>query len=251
MLDLSIDGHVHTAFSAGRDSITVLVASAEQAGLREMTLSDQAGPNTSWLPAYLATIQRARQRTDVVLRAGVEVEAIAQDGWLAFPEDLTGLEVVSVAIGALPLPSGLADPATVRTLIESGALRVDDVVETLVTVTARALDRMGRYAPTRLARPLEFLTRMGLADSELETEALAAVADACLRTGTVVEVSERHRAPSTAVARMFAAAGVRLTAASDARQAREIGRWRYVEQVSQAVADAPAPAVEAAGGVTV
>lgn len=240
MLDLSVDGHVHTAFSAGRDSVTVLVAAAEQAGLRELTLADQAGPHTSWLPAYLATIHRARLRTDVVLRAGVEVEAIAQDGWLAFPEDLTGLEVVSVAIGALPLPTGLADPATVRALVENGVFAAADVVEILVDVTVKSMERMGRYAPTRLARPLEFLTRMGLADSQIQSEALSALAAACLRTSTVVEVSERHRAPSSTVADAFVDAGVRLVAASDARQARDLGRWRYVDQMARTV-QAPAP----------
>ena len=230
MLDLAVDHHVHTAFSAGRDSVLLLVAAAEQAGLRELTLADQAGPDTPWLPAYLATIQRARRRTDVILRAGVEVEAIAHDGWLAMP-DLSGLEVVSVAIGALPMPAGLADPGTVRTLVDAGTLRLVDVVEMLVAVTARALERMGRYAPTQLARPLEFLTRMGFDPDEVDPAALRELAAACRRTGTVVEVSERHRSPSADVAALFAAEGVRLVAASDARHSREVGRWRYVEQV--------------------
>ena len=229
MLDLAVDHHVHTAFSAGRDSVLLLVAAAEEAGLRELTLADQAGPDTSWLPTYLATIHRARQRTDVQLRAGVEVEAIAHDGWLAFP-DLSGLEVVSVAIGALPMPAGLADPATVRALVDSGTLRVSDVVEMLVSVTARALDRMGRYAPTQLARPLEFLTRMGVQAEEVDPAALAELAGACRRAGTLVEVSERHRTPGPDVAAAFAAAEVRLVAASDARQAREVGRYRYVTE---------------------
>ncbi len=232
MLDLDVDSHVHSAFSTGRDSVNVLVAAAEAAGLREMTLADRAGPDSSWLPNYLATIQRAQQRTDVVLRAGVEVQAISPDGWVAFPEDLTGVEVVSVAIGVLPLPDGPADPVAVRALVDSGELQIPDVVEMLVSVTTKALDRMGRYAPTRLARPLEFLNRMEVADSEIDAAALAELADACRRTGPVVEVSERHRTPSLGPAGALAAAGVRLTAASDARQAREIGRWRYVEELA-------------------
>src|SRR4051794_35391664 len=121
MLDRTVDTHVHTAFSAGRDSVSVLVAAAERLGLTELTFADEAGPETVWLPSYLATIQRAQQRTDVALRAGVEVEAIGTDGWLAFPSDLSGLDVVSVAVGALPMPSGLAGPETVKALIEAGA----------------------------------------------------------------------------------------------------------------------------------
>jgi histidinol phosphatase-like PHP family hydrolase len=233
MLELDSDSHVHTAFSAGRDSVPLLVAAAEKARLSELTLADQAGPETPWLPAYLAAIQRAQQRTDLLLRAGIEVEAVARDGWLAFPTDLTGIQVVSVAIGALPMPAGLSDPLTVRGLVHAGVLSVTDVVEMLVTVTVKALDRMGRYAPTRLARPLEFLTRMGLTDDEIDESAALELAAACRRTGTVVEVSERHRSPSPRLTKVFAAAGVRLAAASDALQAREVGRWRYVEQVAQ------------------
>ena len=174
----------------------------------------------------------------MVLRAGVEVEAIAHDGWLALPEDLTGVEVVSVAIAALPMQQGLADPATVRAFVDGGALSVADVVEMLVNVSSRAMERMGRYAPTRLARPLEFLARMGVPDTAVDDAALAELVDACLRTGTAVEVSERYRVPSPDLAARFAAAGVRLLPASDAHQARELGRWRYLEQVSGEMAAA-------------
>jgi putative hydrolase len=99
---------------------------------------------------------------------------------------------------------------------------------------------MGRYAPTQLARPLEFLTRMGVRPEEVDPAALAELAAACRKAGTVVEVSERHRTPSPEVAAVFAAAGVRLVAASDARQAREVGRWRYVEQTGREAATVPA-----------
>src|SRR3954454_12373233 len=123
MIDLFADGHVHTAFSSGRDSVSVLVAAAEQAGLTELTFADRVGPDTSWLPPYLSSIQRAQQRTDLVLRRGVEVEAIGVDGWLAFPSDLSGLEIISVGLNRLPLPAGLLSPDAVRALIENGSMR--------------------------------------------------------------------------------------------------------------------------------
>jgi len=232
MFDLTVDGHVHTAFSSGRDSVLVLVRAAEEAGLRELTLADRAGPETVWLPAYLATIQRAQQRTEVVLRRGVEVEAVGSDGWLAFPGDLAGLEVVSVGVDRLPMPSGLAGPEAVRALVAGGVIRPADVVEMLVTVTARAIERVSRYAPTLLARPLDFLTRAGIDESLIEDSAVVALAAACWESGTVIEVSERHRAPSLRVARLFAAAGVRMVPASDAQQARDVAQWRYARQLS-------------------
>jgi histidinol phosphatase-like PHP family hydrolase len=232
MLDRTVDSHVHTAFSAGRDSVSVLVAAAERLGLTELTFADEAGPETVWLPSYLATIQRAQQRTDVALRAGVEVEAIGTDGWLAFPSDLSGLDVVSVAVGALPMPSGLAGPETVKALIEAGALTRGDVVEMLVTVTARALERVNRYAPTQLARPLAFLGRAGFGACDIDDAAVRQLAEVCRATGTQVEVSERHLAPSPRVSAAFLAGGAKLVPASDARQAGDVGRWRYVDQVA-------------------
>jgi putative hydrolase len=232
MLDLTVDSHVHTAFSAGRDSVSVLVASAEQLGLTELVFCDEAGPETRWMSSYLASIQRAQQRTDLVLRAGVEVEAIGTDGWLAFPADLGGLDVVSVAVGALPMPSGLAGPQTVRALVDAGALTRANVVEMLVTVTARAIERVNRYAPTRLARPLTFLSRAGFTDDDIDDAAVGELAAMCRLTNTQVEISERHLAPSVRIASLFLASGARLVAASDARQASEVGRWRHVERVS-------------------
>lgn len=232
MLDRTVDSHVHTAFSAGRDSVSLLVAAAERLGLTELTFADEAGPETGWLPSYLATIQRAQQRTDVTLRAGVEVEAIGTDGWLAFPSDLGGLDVVSVAVGALPMPSGLAGPETVKALVDAGALTRGDVVDMLVNVTARALERVNRYAPTQLARPLSFLGRAGFTERDIDEAAVRQLADVCRSTGTLVEVSERHLAPSARVAGVFLSAGAKLVPASDARQAGDVGRWRYIDQVS-------------------
>ncbi|GGM60671.1 hydrolase [Dactylosporangium sucinum] len=242
MIDLSADGHVHTAFSSGRDSVSVLVAAAEQAGLTELTFADRVGPDTSWLPPYLASIQRAQQRTDVVLRRGVEVEAIGIDGWLAFPSDLSGLEVISVGLNRLPLPAGLLSPDAVRGLVDNGTMRALDVIDQVVTVTGLAVERVSRYAPTRLARPLDFLARSGIDESAVPDAALAELVEALRVNGTVVEVSERHRLPGTRLVRACVEQGVRLVAASDAVRAGEVGVFRYVREVSAALADEAATA---------
>ena len=163
MIDLSRDAHVHTAFSAGHDSVSVLVAAAEAAGVTELTFADRVGSDTAWLPSYVATIERAQKRTDVVLRRGVEVEAIGVDGWLAFPSDLGQLEVISLGISRLPTPGGLLGPDQVRAQLDRGVLAAAEVVDRLVSVLCLAMERVGRYAPTTLARPLEFLAQAGAA----------------------------------------------------------------------------------------
>lgn len=232
MIDLCHDAHVHTAFSAGRDSVSVLVCAAERAGLAELTFADRVGPDSGWLSSYLASIRRAQQRTELTLHIGAEVEAIGTDGWLAFPMDLGGLEVISVGLNRLPLPAGLVGPEVVRSLVAAGTIRPLDVVEQAVTVTALAVERVSRYAPTLLARPLEFLARAGIDAAEIPASAVDALAAACRVHGTVVELSERHQAPSAPVVRGFIEAGVRVAAVTDARRADEVGRWGYVRQVS-------------------
>jgi histidinol phosphatase-like PHP family hydrolase len=240
MIDFRHDGHVHTAFSSGQDSVSVLVAAAERAGLTELTLADTVGPDTGWLPSYLASIHRAQQRTDVILRRGVEVEAIGVDGWLAFPSDLSGLEVISVGINRLPLPAGLLGPEATRAAIEAGTLTAMDVIQQLVHVSALAIERVSRYAPTQLARPLHFLAQAGIDEAAVPDSAVAALAAACRVNGTVVEVSERHRLPSLRLARAFLNAGVRLTPASDARRAGELGVWQYAPELASGLTPVPA-----------
>ena len=232
MIDLSADGHVHTAFSSGRDSVSVLVAAAEKAGLTELTFADRVGPDTSWLAPYLSSIQRAQQRTDLVLRRGVEVEAIGIDGWLAFPSDLNGLEVISVGLNRLPLPAGLLSPDVVRGLIANGTMRALDVIDQVITVTGLAMERVSRYAPTRLARPLEFLSRSGIDEAAVPDTALAELVEACRANGTVVEISERHSLPGMRLIQACLDGGVRLVATSDAIRASEVGFYRYVREVA-------------------
>lgn len=239
MIDLSRDAHVHTAFAAGHDSVSVLVAAAEAAGITELTFADRVGSDTGWLPSYIATIERAQKRTDVALRRGVEVEAIGVDGWLAFPSDLGQLEIISLAISRLPTPAGLLGPDLVRTNLDNGILTADEVAERLVGVLCLAMERVGRYAPTTLARPLEFLAQAGIAESTVDEAVIGALAEACQSTGTAVELSERHRLPTRRVAQAMAAAGVKTIAASDAYTARDVGRWQYLEDLATDLAGFP------------
>lgn len=236
MIDLAADGHVHTAFSSGLDSVSVLVAAAEVAGLEELTFADRVGPDTGWLSSYLSSIQRAQQRTDLVLRRGVEVEAIGMDGWLAFPADLAGLEIISVGLSRLPMPAGLLNADAARALLDDGTMRALDLIEQLVSVTAFAVERVSRYAPTRLARPMDFLTRAGIEESTIPDAAINDLVAACHANGTVVEVSERHHAPGRRLAQACLDAGVRLVAVSDAYRAGEVGRYRYARELDSELA---------------
>ena len=230
-VDLRSDGHVHTGFAAGRDSVGLVVSAADAAGLTSVTFADQVGPDTTWLPAYADTIRRARRRTELTLRIAAEVEVVQRDGWLAWPADFGPLEAVSVAVSRLPLADGPVAPRDVRAMLATGELTPEQVAETVVTATIKGMDRAARYAPVQLARPLNLLTQVGLDDSVVTPEVLDALATACRLTGTAVEISEAWRGPSPRVVTMLREAGVVLIAASDARYAGEVGRWQYLRRV--------------------
>jgi histidinol phosphatase-like PHP family hydrolase len=231
LIDLTADAHVHTGFAIGRDSVGALVTAAERVGLSCLTFADIVTPSSTWLPVYQKSILRAQQRTEVTLRIAVEVEIARPDGWMDFPEDLGGLDEISVAVSRLPLASGPADARRVQELMRTGVLSQVDVVELAVEATAKAVERASRYAPSQLARPLNLLWQLGIDEAQIEDAVFEPLVEACRVTGTVLEVSESWRTPSIRVAGLFAAAGVPLVAASDARDVAQLGQWRHVARV--------------------
>ncbi len=230
-LDLRADGHVHTGFGVGRDSVGVIVSAAAFAGLTSVTFADQVSTDTRWLSAYSDTIRRARQRTELTLRVAAEVEVVRPDGWLAWPADLGQLDVVSVAVSRLPLAQGPVGAREVRSMLAAGRLTPEQVVEIVVTATVKGMERASRYAPAQLARPLSLLARVGIGDAAMTPEMLDAFAGACRLTGTTLEISEAWRSPLPGVVAMLRRADVAMVAASDARYAGEVGQWQYVRRV--------------------
>ena len=231
VLDLTIDAHVHTGFAAGRDAVGVVVSAADAAGLSALTFADQAGPETAWLPAYADSVRRAQRRTEMRLRLAAEVEVVRPDGWLALPADPSSLDAFSVAVSALPLPTGVFGPREVRAMLIAGTISADRVAEALLTATTRGLERASRYAPAQLARPLCLIAQVGLDEAVLTPDLIDALATTCRATGTVVEISEAWRSPSPRVVALLRAAGVAVVPASDARYAAEVGRWQYLRRV--------------------
>lgn len=240
LIDLAADAHVHTGFSVGRDSVGAIVTAAERVGIEHLTFADAVTPRSNWLPVYQKSILRAQQRTDVKLKIAVEVEIVRPDGWMDFPVDLGGLDIISVGASRLPLPSGPTEPRQVQELMRTGVLSPVNVVDIAVTSSVQALERASRYAPTQLARPLNVLWQLGIDEAELDDAVFAPLVDAARCTHSAIEVSESWRTPSPRLTAMFAAAGVPLLAASDARDVAQLGQWRYVARVLSGLAMAEA-----------
>jgi putative hydrolase len=133
----------------------------------------------------------------------------------------------------------------VRRMLEQGALRPADVVETLVTAYLNALDRVVDRAQAVLAHPFGLLAEIGLTEDDVAEDVLRTLTEGCRAVGAMVQVSERWRCPSVRVTQQFVAAGVRLVAASDAYRARDLGRWEHVSRVA-ALLQVPVPAPSAA-----
>ncbi|MEV6297998.1 hydrolase [Actinoplanes sp. NPDC051861] len=230
-LDLRVDAHVHTGFSAGRDAVGVVVSAADRAGLSALTFADQAGPETTWLTAYADAVRRARHRTELKLRVAAEVEVVRPDGWLALPSDLAQLDALSVAVSGLPYGDDLLDARELRRRLTAGVLTAEQAAEALVAATVKGIERASRYVPSQLARPLALLTQAGVDDTVVSAALVGDLAAACRTTGTVVEISEAWRSPSPRLVEMLREAGVTLVPASDARYAAEVGRWQYLRRV--------------------
>jgi putative hydrolase len=232
LLDLRADHHARTLFCGGADTLVEVVRSAERAGLTTVGITDWLPADADWLPAYASAIDRARGRTHLRLLAGAAAEILDRDGTLDLPHQLVGVDHIAVVSRRLPLDSGPAATAEVQRLLHSGALAPRDAVEILVTGYLNALDAAAQRAQAVLARPFSILPEIGLTEDEVDDAALAAVVDACRATGAAVEVNEAWQCPSPRVACALAEAGVRLVAASDAYDARDVGKWSHVLTVA-------------------
>ncbi len=111
------------------------------------------------------------------------------------------------------------------------------LVEAGQDVVVHALD--GRHHEQQagrgqLAHLFSLLPKIGLHESELLDEHVAAIADAAVRTGTTVEVNEKWRCPGPRVVLQLAAAGVTLVGSTDSHEATTVGRYSWVADAASA-----------------
>jgi histidinol phosphatase-like PHP family hydrolase len=90
-----VDYHIHTTYSDGYNTIDQYVEAAEMHGLEEIAFTDHVWRSSEWVPDYIADIEDARQKTDVVLYAGAEAKIIDDSGCVDIvPEDAEMLDFV-------------------------------------------------------------------------------------------------------------------------------------------------------------
>ena len=229
------DMHVHSTFSDGRDPIEGNVAEAESLGLEQLTCVDHVRADTGWVPEYVAAVRRIAAGTDVELACGIEAKLLDTTGALDLPPATEGVDVIYAADHQVPLAEGPTHPREVKERIASGDLAAGDVLEAIVTSTARALDR---ETPVVIAHFFSILPKIGLAEADAPEELIDWLAAETARTGQRIEVSERWRCPSADTLRPFARRGVPILLSTDSHSRDTIGRYDHCLDVLRDLGEA-------------
>jgi putative hydrolase len=185
---------------------------------------DHVRASTDWVPNYVAAVNRLRSQTRVELRCGIEAKLMDTSGALDLPEHIDGVDAIYAADHQVPLDIGPTHPREVRERIAGGDLRAADVIDALLTSTARALDRPQRVV---IAHFLSILPKIGLTEADVPLEGLETLAEATKRTGQEIEISERWRCPSAETLRPFKSRGVPIVLSTDSHKRGTIGRYEY------------------------
>ncbi|MGY2065326.1 histidinol-phosphatase [Blastococcus sp. SYSU DS0619] len=235
-LDLLLtDHHVHSTWSDDAISAPMenLVA-ARDTGLASIRMVDHVRTTTAWVPGFLAEVAALPRIDGLEVLTGVEAKILDASGRLDVPDDLVvgpgGVDRILIADHQFPGPDGPWSPR--RTLEEMAAgLSAGDALSILVEATVRAMDRAGRG---QLAHLFSLLPKIGMHESELLDEHIAAIASAAVGTGTTVEVNEKWRCPGPRVVLALAAAGVTLVGSTDSHEATTVGRYSWVADAASA-----------------
>ncbi|QGQ19829.1 histidinol-phosphatase [Cellulomonas sp. JZ18] len=228
---LDEDHHVHSTFSDDAVSTPAQnLAAAARAGLRRVRMVDHVRTTSTHVPAMLAAVRALPPVDGLEVLTGVEAKVLDTGGRVDAPADVLaalgtpdGPDRVLLADHQLPGPDGPWSPRTVRERLDAGAVRPADVVEMLVTATARAVERTGR---AQLAHPFSVLPKVGLTEDDVPDDLLDALAAVLVASGTPAEVNEKWDCPGPRVRARWAQAGVLLVASTDAHVADDVGRYR-------------------------
>jgi putative hydrolase len=215
--------HVHSTFSDGADRIEDNIAEAEALGLTALGCVDHVRADTDWVPSYVEAVNALRGTTAVELRCGIEAKLMDTSGALDLPDDIEGIDAIYAADHQVPL-DGPTHPREVKQRIAGGDLSAAEVIDAILTSTARSLERPQRVV---IAHFLSILPKIGLSEADVPRSGLEMLAEATARTGQEIEISERWRCPSAATLRPFKTRGVPIVLSTDSHKRGTIGRYRH------------------------
>jgi putative hydrolase len=226
------DFHVHSTFSDDAQStIAENLAAAVAAGLTKIRLVDHVRRSTDWVPEFLAAVGAAPRHDGLTVRTGVEAKILNARGELDLPSGLIvgpgGVDAVLIADHQFPGLDGAWSPEVTKQKLADG-LSATDALDLLIDATVAAMESVEWG---QLAHCFSILPKIGLAESDLTDEHLAAWATVAARTGTLVEVNEKWGCPSPRSLRAALAAGVQLVASTDSHVASDVGHYSRVADI--------------------
>jgi histidinol phosphatase-like PHP family hydrolase len=221
------DGHTHTSFSDGRNTVVENVRAAEAAGLACVAITDHFFEPGEWFDRMLSGIDVARQRCNVRVLAGAEATIINTHGEVSIgPEEAGRLEIVLADIGDRTVGIGTAAPSTKARLLDNvTTCMINACRNRLVHVIAHPFN-LGRF-------PLQVQI------TDLPRTSLRSIAQAFVETGTAFELMnqmywwfpdvpvERFTHDYAGLVALFAEEGVKFVFGSDAHSAGAVGNLRW------------------------
>jgi putative hydrolase len=238
---LAQDMHVYTTFSDGQNTIEDNVAEAERIGLTEIVFADHVRADSKWVPAYVAAVEKCREKTSVVLRCAVEAKILDIFGRLDLPRELKGVDAVYVVGHQAPSPDGPMNPRSTRERIQAGRLDPQLILQWMVAGTAAAVHH---HEQVVIAHLFSALPSLGLLERDVAPELIDSLAIAAAESNARIVVDERWRCPTARTLRPFSRRGVPLLIGTGSRNRETIGRYDYCAGV---VRELPEPDVPRTG----
>ena len=227
IVDLLGDHHVHSTFSDDAEStLGENLAAARDRGLTHIRLVEHVRRSTTWLPDFVAALER-EDGHGLVVHNGVEAKILDASGTLDVPDDLDGIETVLIADHRFPGPDGPWSPDETRRHLDAG-LGAPEALDLLVGALVAAMEATGS---AQLAHCFSILPKVGLDEDDLSDAQLEHWARTAAATGTLVEINEKWACPGPRALAAAVAAGAALVAATDSHVASDIGRYRRVPEL--------------------
>ncbi|MEM7414075.1 MAG: histidinol-phosphatase [Gemmatimonadota bacterium] len=221
------DHHVHSTVSDGSGSLEDNVCAAAQRGVGLLGFVEHVRRDTRWVQSYVHEVRRLRNRHPLTLTCGIEAKILDLDGTLDLPRDVEGVDRIVIADHQLPGPGGPIHPADARAAVTAGIVSPGVLVRMLVAGTVEALQR---HPGSLIAHLFSLLPKLGVSEEDVPEDLVSELAEAALRSGATLELSERWMCPSPAVARVFYEIGVPIVASTDAHEPGAIGRYDFVRR---------------------
>ena len=222
------DYHVHSTYSD--DAVSTLaenIAAASAVGLTQLRLIDHVRDTTTWVPEFLAAVAAERIPDGLVVLTGVETKMMDATGRLDLPTGLSGVDAIVIADHQFPGTDGPWSPSETRARLDAG-LATADALDLLIGALAGA---MASVESGQLAHCFSILPKIGLDESDLSDEQLAAWATSAANTGTLIEINEKWGCPGPRALRAAIAAGATLVASTDSHVASDVGRYARVTEL--------------------